>query len=458
MSEPINIMTPKFFKNFTCVGGDCEDHCCHSWTINVNKKSYKQLRNTSNKEVQQLAIAHFKLTKNDENNWAYIQMSLNGNCPVLDNSGLCTIQKNLEHKYLPFTCQDYPRLNNFFGLQLEPTLFISCPTAAQSVLFDRSAMTFESNTQPLEKVLQGRVSGLYNDSLPYWATTIRDVCFQIILDQEATFEERIFSLGLFLKQAETRLDDQDKLSNFIDTFIQFYNEKSPHKMYDSLPSVANLKWQVFSSLDNSLIKQTNIYTEKKETKGLSTSAVRFQQCRDHILSLIENDGKPTQLEVDSLSGLANFERSLEGSKEVFDKILSDGTQKYLTNYFKENGHIWTNYALYYIYHHQFLINKNCSLFEFFKVMATDIFMLKSYLSAIALNNNGIDEKDILKLFQSYARRRQHGRDFITHLNAQLRENQTDSAGAIFGLLKSKNKKATIKGSFFILFITLLLVK
>lgn len=434
MTEQYSVLTPKFYRDFNCAGADCEDHCCHTWNVSVNKSSYKNLKKEKNKEVQNLVIEHFKLTKKSDMNWAFIQMDETGKCPILDNDGLCQIHSKIGHKHLPHTCQDYPRHTNLFGSQVEPSLFISCPIAAKNVLFDPSAMMFEQSETSVSQLNKQRLSGLNEADLPNWAMLIREVCFQIILDNEASFEERIFSLGLFLKQAETRLSSAQELQSFVDNFIQIYNEKRPHQMYVSLPSIDNLKWQVFSTQDNLLIKNTNLFKNEEGKLDLSSSTIRFQKCRDFLLALLNNEGKPTPFEKYE-NGTGKFDRKVAGDSAIFNTVFRQGNEEYLSNYFESKPQILTNYALYYIYHNQFFIRQNKSLFEFFKVMVIDLFMLKSYLAAIAFYNKEINDDWVLVLFQSYARRRQHVRMFTDKMEDTLKQSNTDSAAAIFGLLK-----------------------
>lgn len=36
-----SIITPEYIKNFSCIADKCEDHCCHSWDISIDKSTYK---------------------------------------------------------------------------------------------------------------------------------------------------------------------------------------------------------------------------------------------------------------------------------------------------------------------------------------------------------------------------------------------------------------------------------
>ena len=200
--DVVNIVEPAFYREFSCIGGDCPDSCCQSWGVSINKGAFKRLKKHKDIIVRQLVNENFKLIRNSEQEWAYIKMDDMGNCPALDKQGLCEIHKRCGHSQIPHTCQDYPRSANWFGDYVEVSLFLSCPSAAEGILFNPSSMMFEEKQEKLTNVNNGNTSGMIGDMLPDWLPVIRSFCFNLVLDTELSFEERIFSVGLFLKQAE----------------------------------------------------------------------------------------------------------------------------------------------------------------------------------------------------------------------------------------------------------------
>lgn len=435
----VNIVEPAFYREFSCAGGECPDHCCHSWGVSVNKQAYKKLKKHKDVIVRQFANENFSLKRNNESAWAYIKMDEQGNCPALDENGWCELHKRCGHSQLPHTCQDYPRSANWFGDYVEASLFLSCPSAAENILFNPESMMFEERQEQLKNINNGNTSGMIDDMLPNWLPTLRSFCFILILDEDVEFNERIFNLGLFLKQAENHLDDLTRLEQFIHSFTELYNEGKMKKMFVNLPLVETLKWQVFSYQDKQLVIDTMLYSGCGETGGLTSTSIRFQQCRDQMLMLMMNQGQAKEKsgEVDNTAPMENFgdKEGIEGSSELFEQILTQANTEYLDEYFKKNPQLLTNYALYYLYHFQFLVTEGKSLFEFFRIMVVDLLMLKSYLSAIAVNQKGLTDEWFIKTVQSYSRRRQHNNDFVARLEKQLKDSGTDSAGAIFGLLK-----------------------
>ncbi|OOZ37733.1 hypothetical protein [Solemya velesiana gill symbiont] len=39
-----NILTMRYATQFKCIGGDCPDDCCHDWDIQIDKKTYQNLK------------------------------------------------------------------------------------------------------------------------------------------------------------------------------------------------------------------------------------------------------------------------------------------------------------------------------------------------------------------------------------------------------------------------------
>ncbi len=419
--QQLKVMEPEFFSAFECAGDKCPDNCCQSWNVPVNKKSYKQLKKHKDVIVRQFADEHFKLTRNSELDWAHIKMDSQGSCPALDEKGLCELHKRCGHSQIPDTCQDYPRHANKFGEQVEMSLFMSCPSAAELILYNPSALNFSEQLKKSSEILNGKAGGLNAQQLPQWLPAIRDLCFGIILDQDASFELRMFSLGFFLSKAQAKLNDVDQLGQFIDDFSVLYNDGKIAEIYRSLPSVGKLKWHTFASMDSLLVKSLDFIPGKTDTQGMSSSAVRFQSCRKDMLELMEE--------------LQAGNDSDEAKIAAFEHVLKDGKEKYLDTFYQENPQFLTNYGLYYLYHYQFMVQNQKSLFEFFTIMTIEFVLLQSYLSAMAIKQQGLEKEQVIKLFHSVTRITQHKNGYIDGVMSELAKQGNNSIAAILGLLR-----------------------
>jgi hypothetical protein len=295
-------------------------------------------------------------------------------------------------------------------------------------------MMFEEQPRRPDEVMHGKAGGFTAKTIPQWLPVLREYCFELAVDQSSTIDEKLFGIGMFLKQASTRLYDLPSLHGLIDTYREVQAERKTQEMFASLPTADNLKWQVFAKLDNHLRHYAKKFADRKDNDGLSISTFRFQQCREQMLWLVQNEGQcaPETAE-DTL--LEFSEAKIEGSADLFVDILRQAKTQYLDPYFDKNPQILTNYVLYYLYNYQFLAANEKTPFEFYKVMVVDFFLLRCYLSGIAVNQKGITDEWLVKLFQSFSRRRQHNEVFVDEIETRLAECGADSAAAVFSLLK-----------------------
>lgn len=51
MKEIFKMKYPTYVNEFKCVGGKCEDNCCNSWGIHIDKITFKQYENVQDKKM-----------------------------------------------------------------------------------------------------------------------------------------------------------------------------------------------------------------------------------------------------------------------------------------------------------------------------------------------------------------------------------------------------------------------
>ena len=54
MIKKIKAKSPSYFKDFKCIGGECEDSCCIGWDIDVDQKTYEDYMNCENIDFNEL--------------------------------------------------------------------------------------------------------------------------------------------------------------------------------------------------------------------------------------------------------------------------------------------------------------------------------------------------------------------------------------------------------------------
>jgi len=423
--QRLKVMEPRFFQNFQCAGDQCPDTCCRSWTVSVNKKAYKRLKKHQDVIVRQLVNDTMKLARKSEQEWAYIKMDEQGRCGAMDENGLCELHKRCGHSHLPDTCQEYPRRANGFGQQVEMSLFLSCPSAVENILFDPSAMMFEEKTKNVGEVMNGKLADM-SDYIPEWLPIVRDFCFSLMLDPEASFDFKMFCLGYFLNKAQDKLEDVDVLNQFIDSFAAQYNQGELDTIYQSLPSVGKLKWHAFATQDTVLMKNVDFIKGKDDKPVMSSIGINFQEVRQELLPLLK---EMTEEHVKA------GKTSEEAQVEAFLQILSQADEQYLSKYYAENEQFLINYGLYFLYHEQFMMHKGLSLFDFFKVMAVHTLTFRVYMSAIAIKHKKLDKARVVKIYNAISRISQHKEQYIDSMLGELKNNKCDSVAQILGLFK-----------------------
>lgn len=119
---------PYYYSQFTCTGSSCKDTCCKGWRIGIDEKSYRRYMQVPGAFGERLrrGIDHrdrsFRLKDRA--------------CTLLDEEGLCWIQKELGKRAMCQTCRLYPRHREDYGELQEMMLSLSCPEAARLILTD----------------------------------------------------------------------------------------------------------------------------------------------------------------------------------------------------------------------------------------------------------------------------------------------------------------------------------
>lgn len=48
-----NLRIPEYVKEFKCIGAECEDDCCHGWSVFIDKDSYDSYKEDKNIEMKE---------------------------------------------------------------------------------------------------------------------------------------------------------------------------------------------------------------------------------------------------------------------------------------------------------------------------------------------------------------------------------------------------------------------
>lgn len=140
-------LAPAYLHRFHCVGTACEETCCNGWQIDMDKATYQRYKSIPIKALaDQVAACVTKLPEPSSRRYAKIKLDADGNCPLLDDRKLCSLQAQLGAEALSHTCRDYPRSYSRNGQAMGAHASLSCPETARLALLAPDAMDLSPMT------------------------------------------------------------------------------------------------------------------------------------------------------------------------------------------------------------------------------------------------------------------------------------------------------------------------
>lgn len=138
------LTAPAYMAAFQCVGGACEETCCSSFHIDIDRTTFRTYMGVKDPVLAQDLRKHVRKLNDprSESRYARIHLTPEAVCPFLDEGRLCTIQNRLGESALSQTCRSYPRETWSRDGQRYLGAKLSCPEAARLCVTSPDAMTF----------------------------------------------------------------------------------------------------------------------------------------------------------------------------------------------------------------------------------------------------------------------------------------------------------------------------
>ena len=145
----IQALIPNYVKSFGCLGSDCGYTCCMRWQIDFSKTDYKRLRKAKFSPETRALVNQTIVRRPEEqvttaDRYAAIRMREDGCCPLLDEQGLCRLQRECGAEMLPGTCQRFPRISNEIFGNAELNVRLVCEASVLPLLRMPEGVQFES--------------------------------------------------------------------------------------------------------------------------------------------------------------------------------------------------------------------------------------------------------------------------------------------------------------------------
>ena len=237
MVKNIKKIYPRYFEEFKCIGGKCEDSCCIGWNIDIDKitfKKYFKVKDPEMKRMFQKNVQNNERCSSEDIDYGIVKLKKDKRCPFLDEENYCVIHSNLGEDYLSNVCTCFPRVTNKIDDTYEMSLDVACPEAARLILLNKEGIKFVSKEESIGKhiisaQIDSKIKEVQNSPLRYFRE-IRDFCIDIIQNRDFKLNERLYILGDFINKLEDKFN-----SNLGDIakFISTYDIKRAAKEYSS---------------------------------------------------------------------------------------------------------------------------------------------------------------------------------------------------------------------------------
>lgn len=196
-------------EEFSCIGSDCENNCCHTWRVSLTKKDYVIWRKAARKDPKELELFEKNVPKSKSaNNSGYANLLLDkdtGRCSFQKECGLCRVHEKFGQEALPSTCRTFPKNYYIDKNIVQASASLGCPE------YLRNVMAKESATDVLEVSLPDATAGIHKLSSSgsdwHWQRCLPELGelgLSIIKSSRphATLSERLFVLTMMLDQIE----------------------------------------------------------------------------------------------------------------------------------------------------------------------------------------------------------------------------------------------------------------
>lgn len=207
----------RYMERFRCIGAECEDNCCHGWTVEIDALTHKrmqkvtQLHSPEERRRYSAAVTEVDLGRKS-GPMTIFRLGPDSGCVMLEPSGLCHIQATFGEKLLSNVCAVYPRRIQKVGEALELSGMVSCPEMARQLLLHGDA----TDEVELDRKSMSRTVVTHGmdprDIRPYWRllVTVRTFMLGLLRRPGYTLEQRLFFMSWFAKRASPILNKDTK--------------------------------------------------------------------------------------------------------------------------------------------------------------------------------------------------------------------------------------------------------
>ena len=201
-AAPRLCLQPVYMRRFVCDGSRCGSLCCCAkWGVALDAATLARYEGRS-----ELLHELKKGLERSEETGGWIMRHENGRCVFLREDGLCSLQRRFGIGAISDVCAEYPRKMHEVGDTLDRALCLSCPVAAEEVLFAEEPLAFE-------QVEVAAPRPAYVDRMPLGAPlsaavfrSLQLAGIALLAERRLSLDARLAALGLLLARAEAYVE------------------------------------------------------------------------------------------------------------------------------------------------------------------------------------------------------------------------------------------------------------
>jgi len=400
------ILQPEYMSRFNCIGGACEDSCCHGWRVSVDKKTFLKYRSVKDKELQAMLDQHIKRERKEDvkSDDAYARVGLmNGRCPFLDAQSLCTIQNKIGYEGLCDVCAIYPRLYKLVDKKLERCATLSCPEIARLALFNEVGIGFEN---VLEEPSLGRIPARAPALVPdhtknaakpvkfFWDT--RYLCLSILQNRDYPIGQRLMLLGMLCRKID-ELGAASRVEEIPALLERFGADVESGTLKEDLDTV-----KPNFSIQMRLAKE--LTDERMKTELIASQA--------YLANVME-----------TLAGI-NYIAGTDPDDIV--KKYTENRETYVAAYLSDKDYVLENFVVNEFFAHLMPFGSGETAWDSYLFLCVLYGMVKLHLNGIGGCRKGLTDETVTRIIQTFSKTVLHNGKFIPNMIKRLKENGFDT--------------------------------
>lgn len=392
----MNFLSMEYYKQFKCIGNECEDHCCKGWNITIDKKTFKNYKKLKKTDFSVKLNSNIKRNRNDiaGNNYGRFEL-VEGICPMLSEEGLCEVYLNIGEENMCHTCKVYPRSYNKVNDRIEGSLTLSCIEVAKKILLSEECIEFSLDEKKVHN--NGFIKMIDTKNTNSYVVRnfdeIRSFCIGLVQQKKYNIEERLAILGLFIKDL-SQIQDDNSVIEVINNYQQRINADIYGGILDrfELETMLEAQNEFCTSLYNVILTK-------------SISEVRF---------------------VDKFKIASEYlklnQSNIENRKEVIRETLSNE----YNNFIKDHKYIYENYLVSYMFKTLFPVS-DMSLMDNYDDLVVRFALIKITLIGLSGHyKNDMNVKYAVEFIQSFVKVVEHDNTIVKKINNYLKQNNMNT--------------------------------